>query len=116
MEQAGLEIQKRKKGDVTVLDLSGNLTIGAGEQALKDVVQELVDKKSYKVVMNMKAVEFMDSSGVGVLVKSFTTLANKGGRVKLLQPGKLVRHTLNVTGLMGVFEVFDDEAGAIASF
>ncbi len=116
MEQQGLEIERRKKGDVVILDLSGMLTIGAGEQSLRETIQELVEKKQHKILMNLKNIEFMDSSGVGVLVKSLTTLNNKGGRLKLLQPGKLVRHTLGITGLIGVFEVFDDEAAAIASF
>lgn len=110
------EIQKRKKGDIVILDLFGRLTVGANEQAFKDVVADLVSRDYNRIVVNLTDVEFMDSSGIGALVKSYTTLANSGGKLKLLQPNKMIRHTLKITGLLGIFEIFEEEAAAVASF
>jgi len=110
------DIQVRKKGDVVLLDVSGSLTVGASEQYFKDTVQELLSQRRSRIVVNLQSVEFMDSSGVGAIVKSYTTVTQQGGKLKLLQPGKLVRHTLKITGLLGIFEVFEDESAAIASF
>jgi anti-sigma B factor antagonist len=110
------EIQKRKKGDVVVLDLIGSLTVGANEQMFKETVSDLTARKHNRIVVNLGQVEFMDSSGIGALVKSYTTITQSGGKLKLLQPNKMVRHTLKITGLMGIFEIFEDEAAAIASF
>jgi anti-sigma B factor antagonist len=111
-----LDISKRKKGDVVVLDLSGNLTLGAPEQTFKDMIADLVARKQTNILVNLQGVEFMDSSGVGALVKSFTTLSKNGGKLKLLQAGKFIQHTLKLTGLIGLFELFDDEAAALSSF
>lgn len=110
------DIQKRKKGDVVLLDLVGSLTVGANEQNFKDTVTDLTARKHNRIVVNLGGVEFMDSSGIGALVKSFTTITQNGGKLKLLQPNKMIRHTLKITGLLGIFEIFDDEAAAIASF
>lgn len=115
MEQE-LEIDNRKMGDVVILAVKGTVTTGSREQALKEAIQHEVDGRNFKLLIDLQDVEFIDSSGVGVLVKSYTTLAGRGGRLKLLRPGKMVRHTLNITGLLGIFEVFDDEAAAIRSF
>ena len=111
-----LDIQKRKKGDVVVLDLSGNLTLGTPEQSFKDTVAELASRKQTNILVNLQGVEFMDSSGVGALVKSFTTISKSGGKLKLLQAGKFIQHTLKLTGLLGIFELYDDEASALSSF
>lgn len=116
MIEHSFEIQKRKKGDVVVLDVAGNLTLGEGEQTFKDTILELLDRKHNKILVNLKDLDFMDSSGVGALVKSYTTVTQNGGRLKLLQPGKMVLQTLKITGLLGIFESFDDEAKAISSF
>jgi anti-sigma B factor antagonist len=110
------DIQKRKKGDVVLLDLVGSLTVGANEQFFKETVSDLTARKHNRIVVNLGAVEFMDSSGIGALVKSYTTITQNGGKLKLLQPNKMIRHTLKITGLLGIFEIFDDEGSAIASF
>jgi anti-sigma B factor antagonist len=111
-----LDIQRRKKGDVVILDLVGNLTLGVPEQSFKDTVAELVSRKQINIIVNLQGVEFMDSSGVGALVKSFTTMSKSGGKLKLLKAGKFIQHTLKLTGLLGIFELFDDEATALSSF
>ena len=110
------DIQKRKKGDVAVLDLIGNLTVGANEQLFKDTVADLLTHNHNRILVNLQNVDFMDSSGVGAIVKSFTTVTHAGGKLKLLSPGKMVRHTLKITGLLGIFEIFDEEGAAISSF
>jgi len=110
------DIQKRKKGDVIVLDLVGSLTVGANEQTFKDTVSDLISRKYNRIVVNLGAVEFMDSSGIGALVKSYTTITQNGGKLKLLQPNKMIRHTLKITGLLGIFEIFEEEGAAIGSF
>ena len=115
MEQE-FRIGKRRKGDVMILDVIGNLTIGPNDQAFKELVSELVSRRQNKILVNLEVVEFMDSSGVGALVKSYTSVMNTGGRLKLLRPGKLIRHALKTTGLLGIFEVFEEEAQALASF
>ncbi len=111
-----LDIQKRKKGDVVILDLAGNLTLGQPEQSFKDTIAELSSRKQINIVVNLQTVEFMDSSGVGALVKSYTSLTKSGGKLKLLQAGKYIQHTLKLTGLLGLFELYDDEAAALSSF
>jgi anti-sigma B factor antagonist len=116
MDEHAFDLQKRKKGDVVLLDLAGSLTVGANEQLFKDTVLELLNRKNNKILVNLKELEFMDSSGIGALVKSYTTVTQNGGRLKLLQPSKMVMQTLKITGLLGIFETFDDEAKAISSF
>ena len=110
------EIQHREVGDVTILDLIGNLTVGANEQLLKETVAELLANNHNRIVVNLLNLAFIDSSGVGAIVKSYTTVTTNAGKLKLLQPGKMVRHTLKITGLLGIFEVYDEESAAIASF
>jgi anti-sigma B factor antagonist len=111
-----LEISKRKKGDVVILDLSGNLTLGTPEQSFKDMIADLVARKQTNIIVNLQGVEFMDSSGVGALVKSYTTLSKIDGKLKLLRAGKFIQQTLKLTGLIGLFELYDDEASALSSF
>lgn len=109
-------IERRKKGDVVILDVVGNLIAGPNDQALKELVSDLVSERQNQIVVNLENVEFVDSSGVGSLVKSYTTVMNTGGRLKLMQIGEMTRHTLKMTGLLGVFEVFEDETSALSSF
>jgi anti-sigma B factor antagonist len=110
------DIQRRKKGDVVILDLVGDLTLGEPEQLFRDVFAECVSRKQSHLIVNLESVDFMDSSGVGALVKSYTTLTRLGGRMKLLKPGKMIRQTLRITGLLGVLEIWEDELEALASF
>jgi anti-anti-sigma factor len=114
--EGDLEIGKRKKGDVVILDLQGNLTIGVNETSFKETVSDLLSRSYNKIIVNLQNVDIIDSSGVGALVKSYTTITQSGGKLKLLQPNKMVKHTLKITGLLGIFETHDDEGAAIASF
>ena len=106
----------RANGKVTILDLQGNLTIGAAEETLRQRVEELVTDNQKYLLINLENVPMIDSSGIGSLVKSFTHAKNKGGKLKLLKPSRLAQQLLSITGLLSVFETFDDEATAVASF
>jgi anti-sigma B factor antagonist len=111
-----MDLSLRANGKVTILDLQGNLTIGAAEETLRQRVEELVTDNQKHLLINLENVPMIDSSGIGSLVKSFTHAKNKGGKLKLLKPSRLAQQLLSITGLLSVFETFDDEATAVASF
>jgi anti-sigma B factor antagonist len=111
-----MDLSLRANGKVTILDLQGNLTIGAAEETLRQRVEELVTDNQKHLLINLENVPMIDSSGIGSLVKSFTNAKNKGGKLKLLKPSRLAQQLLSITGLLSVFETFDDEATAVASF
>ena len=106
----------RQIGDVTVLDISGRITLGEGNVALREIARELADKGQKRVVLNLGEVTYMDSSGLGELVKTLTTIRNKGGELKLVNLPKRVSDLLQMTRLSAVFDIRKDEASAIASF
>jgi len=113
---AKMQANTRQVGDVTVLDISGRITLGEGNIALREIVRELADKGHKKVVLNLAEVHYVDSSGVGELVKTHTTLRNQGGQLKLTSLSKRVNDLLHMTRLSAVFDIYKDEAGAISSF
>jgi len=101
---------------VTVVDLSGRITLGEGSVVLRDLVRELIGKGNKKILLNLGDVTYIDSSGIGELVSAFTTVRNQGGELKLLKLTKKVHDLLQITKLYTVFDVKDDEAVAISSF
>jgi anti-sigma B factor antagonist len=109
-------IESRLSGDVTILDVAGKITLGDGSVVLREKVKELVAGGNKKVLLNLGNVTYIDSSGIGELVAAFTSISNGGGALKLLHLTKRVQDLLQITKLYTVFEVFDDEAKAIASF
>lgn len=106
----------RKVEGVSIVDLSGRITIGEGTMVLKDAVRNLLNKHERNILLNLGEVSYIDSSGIGELVSSFTTAGKHGGKLKLLNLTKKVHDLLSITKLLTVFEVFDDEAKAIRSF
>ncbi len=106
----------RKIDGVSIVDLAGKITIGEGTIFLKDAVRNLLQRNEKRIVLNLADVSYIDSSGIGELVSSFTTVGNQGGKLKLLNLTKKVHDLLSITKLLTVFEVFDDEAKAIQSF
>lgn len=106
----------RSVGEVSVVDLTGKITIGEGDVILKDKVQELLDGGTRKILLNLEKVSYMDSAGIGELVACFKRAREKGGMVKLLNPSGKVEDLLQLTKLWGVFEIFSEEPPAIASF
>jgi len=111
-----MKIQKRENGGVTILDLEGKITIGKGDVALRDAVHEVLDGGAKKILIDLADVTTVDSSGVGELVSAFTTVTNRGGKLKLLNLPSKVNDILQITQLITVFEVYDDESAAVASF
>lgn len=106
----------RQIGDITLLDISGRITLGEGNVMLREIVRDLADKGSKRIVLNLGEVTYIDSSGVGELVKTHTTIRNKGGELKLANLNKRVHDLLQMTRLASVFDIQKDEAGAIKSF
>ena len=111
-----LKIGTRSEGSVTVLDLDGSLTIGESEDAFREKVAKLLKEKRTSILVNFEKVRFVDSSGVGALIKCLTSVTQAGGKIKGLKPNVMVQKTLKITGVYKLFEFFEDEARAIASF
>jgi anti-sigma B factor antagonist len=103
-------------GDVSVVDVAGRITLGEGSSALRETLREMVSKNQKKILLNLGDVSYIDSSGIGELVSGFTTVTNSGGQLKLLNLNKRVKDLLQITKLYTVFDVHEDEAGAIRSF
>ena len=106
----------REVNGVTVVDLSGRITLGEGSVMLRDLVRDLLAKGNKKILLNLGDVTYIDSSGIGELVSAFTTVRNGGGELKLLNLTKKVHDLLQITKLYTVFDIKDDEASAIASY
>lgn len=111
-----VKLTTRQVGDVTVVDAVGRITLGEGASTFRDTVRELAGKGHKKMLLNLAEVSYIDSSGIGEMVSGFTTVANQGGQLKLLNLTKRVKDLLQITKLYTVFEVFDDEAAAVRSF
>jgi anti-sigma B factor antagonist len=111
-----MKFNKRQKDDVTILDLSGRITIGSGEEALRNAMQEILNSGATKVVIHMGGVTMIDSSGIGELVSAYTTATNRGAKLKLANLPAKVSDILTITQLITVFDVFDTEAEAVQSF
>jgi len=106
----------RQVDSVTVVDVSGRITLGEGCTQLRELVRENLGKGNRNVLLNLADVTYIDSSGIGELVSAFTTVSNQGGQLKLLNLTKKVHDLLQITKLYTVFDVHDDEVRAIASF
>lgn len=111
-----VKLNTRQVGDVSVIDVAGRITLGEGSSALRDTLRGMVAKGQKKVLLNLGEVSYIDSSGIGELVSGFTTVTNSGGQLKLLNLTKRVKDLLQITKLYTVFDVHEDEAGAIRSF
>jgi anti-sigma B factor antagonist len=111
-----MNIAERQTGIVTVIDVDGNLTLGAAADTLHDKVRSLLQQGQRHLVVNLGKVSYMDSSGLGELVSAFATVNKQGGTLKLLNLTKRLHDLLVITKLSNVFECFDDEATAIRSF
>jgi anti-sigma B factor antagonist len=109
-------INNRQNGDVVLVDVGGKITLGDGSVAIREAVKKLVADGNKNIVLNLGEVTYIDSSGIGELVSAFTTVSNSGGNLKLLNLTKRVQDLLQITKLYTVFEVFNDEASAVASF
>ena len=111
-----MRAENRQVEDVTVVDVSGRITLGEGNVMLREIVRQLVEAGHKKIAMNLHEVGYVDSSGLGELVKAYTTVRNHGGQLKLVNPSKRVQDLLQMTNLSAVFTIEADEASAIQSF
>jgi anti-sigma B factor antagonist len=111
-----LTIASREVDGVTVLDLNGRITLGEGSVQLREAIRDLISKGQKNVLLNMGDVNYIDSSGLGELVSAYTTSKNQGASLKLLSLTKKVKDVLQLTKLYTVFDIYDDEASAIASY
>jgi len=111
-----MKIETRNIGDVQVLDCSGKITLGEGTMAIRNAVRDILKSNGKKILLNLSDVNYIDSSGIGELVSSYTTVTNHGGSLKLLNLTKKIQELLAITKLLTVFQVFDNEQTALASF
>jgi anti-sigma B factor antagonist len=111
-----MQIEERAVGDVVVLDLKGKITLGEGDELLKDKVNSLVNQGHKKIILNLADVPYIDSAGLGEVVRTYTTVSRQGGSLKLLNLTKRITDLLSITKLLTVFETFDSENEAVRSF
>jgi anti-sigma B factor antagonist len=111
-----MKASSRQINGVTVVDMSGRITLGEGSVILRDTIRDLLGKGQKKILLNLGDVTYIDSSGIGELVSAFTSVRNQGGELKLLNLTKKVHDLLQITKLYTVFDIKDDEAVAVGSF
>jgi anti-sigma B factor antagonist len=111
-----MHIEERVVGNVTILDLKGKITLGEGDEALKDKINSLLQQDRKKVLLNLGGVPYIDSAGLGEVVRTYTTVSRQGGQLKLLNLTKRITDLLSITKLLTVFETFDVEQDALNSF
>ena len=107
---AELDVKERQAGDVTILDLSGEVRIGEGSVALRDSIRKLADSGKKKILLNLAGVKYIDSTGIGELIARYTTVSREGGQLKLLNLTDRVQNLLVITKLLTVFDSYDNEA------
>ena len=111
-----MKVDVRHVEDVIIVDLEGRLVLGVGDELLREVINELLAEDWKKILLNLREVRIIDSSGIGEVVASWKLAERFGATIKLLRPGPHIQRTLRLTQLLPLLEVFDDEAVAVASF
>jgi anti-sigma B factor antagonist len=111
-----MQIEERVVGDVTILDLKGKITLGEGDEALKDKINSLTLQNRKQILLNLEGVPYIDSAGLGEVVRTYTTVSRQGGQLKLVNLTKRIEDLLSITKLLTVFETFESEAEALKSF
>jgi anti-sigma B factor antagonist len=111
-----MQITERLVGEVMILDLKGKITLGEGDELLKDKVNSIVSQNHRKIVLNLADVPYLDSAGLGEVVRAYTTVSRQGGNLKLLNLTKRITDLLSITKLLTVFETFESENDAVRSF
>ena len=111
-----MQIAEREVGAVTVLDLSGKITLGEGDALLKDKLHSLMHRGKKTVLLNLAEVSYVDSAGLGALVSAYTTVTREGGSLKLANVTKKLQDLLSIPNLLTVFESYEDEAEALRSY
>jgi anti-sigma B factor antagonist len=111
-----MQIAERESGAVTVLDLSGKITLGEDGNLLKDKLQSLLHQNKKNILFNLAQVSYVDSAGLGAIVSAYTTVTREGGSLKLANITKKLQDLLSITKLLTVFETFDSEEEALRSY
>ena len=111
-----MQIEQRAVGSVMILDLKGKITLGEGDEALKDKINSLILQGHKKMLLNFGDVPYIDSAGLGEIVRTYTTVSRQGGQLKLVNLTKRITDLLSITKLLTVFETFDNEPEALKSF
>ena len=111
-----MQIEERVVGDVTILDLKGKMTLGEGDELLKDKINSLILQNRKRLLLNLEGVPYIDSAGLGEVVRTYTTVSRQGGKLKLLHLTKRIQDLLSITKLLTVFETYDSEPEALKSF
>lgn len=113
---AELNIKQRQAGDVSILDLDGQVRMGDSATALRGAIRGLVAGGNKKILLNLAGVKYIDSGGIGELIANYTTVGRGGGQMKLLNLTDKVQDLLVITKLLTVFDVYEDESEALSSF
>ena len=111
-----MKIVERQVGDVVILDLHGKILIGEGDDALREAVTKLADAGKTKILLNLADVPYVDSAGLGEIVRTYTTVSRKGGKLKLLNLTKKIQDLLSITKLLTVFEAYESVDEAVRSY
>jgi anti-sigma B factor antagonist len=111
-----MQIEERIVDDVTILDLKGKMTLGEGDELLKDKVNSIVSQGHKKIVLNLEDVPYIDSAGLGEIVRTYTTVSRQQGKLKLLNVSKRVYDLLVITKLLTIFDSYESEEDAVRSF
>jgi anti-sigma B factor antagonist len=111
-----MEIHTRTVGDVHVLDISGKITLGEATAKIRHTISDLLENGGKKIILNLTDVNYVDSSGIGELVRTYTTVTKEGKELRLLNLTKKIRELLVITKLLTVFQVYESEQAALASF
>jgi anti-sigma B factor antagonist len=111
-----MKVATRQVDGITILDLSGRITLGEGSVTLRDAVHDVAAKGQKHILLNLENISYIDSSGIGELVSAFTSVKNSGGELKLLNLTKKVHDLLQITKLYTVFDIWDNEASAVSAF
>ena len=111
-----MQIEERVVGEVTILDLKGKVTLGEGDEVLKDKINSLILQNRKRILLNLDDVPYIDSAGLGEIVRTYTTVSRQGGQLKLVNLTKRITDLLSITKLLTVFETFDTEREALDSF
>ena len=111
-----MQIDERVVNGVTILDLKGKITLGEGDEALRDHISGLLQKGNKKILLNLEGVPYIDSAGLGEVVRTYTTVSRQGGQLKLVNLTKRITDLLMITKLLTVFETFESEQDALKSY
>ena len=113
---AELDVRERQAGDVTIMDLNGSVRMGEGRIQLRNAIRGLVEGGKKNILLNLRGVKNIDSSGIGELIANYTTVSRDGGQLKLLDLTEKIQNLLVITKLLTVFDAYDNEAEALNSF